>query len=147
MPCYLIFAGKKLDPERLARRLNLKISSNWRKGEPRFKSKPKGKKNPTSGLSILTSNADFDNLPGQFRGTLRFLKRHRRLLKGLKRLRSIDSMRLDFGFEWREVPVQKDTIPADLVAAAGELGIRSVLPRGKADPYSGPLNRASDRTS
>ncbi|MDD5069980.1 MAG: hypothetical protein PHV17_04565, partial [Candidatus Omnitrophica bacterium] len=92
--------------------------------------KPKGKKNNHSGINITVSKADFDNFKKQIRDTIKFLKINKNEIKKLVKFPGLDEEpELDFGIERRNVAVQSELFPAELVALCGKLGLALALSR------------------
>lgn len=68
------------------------------------------------------SSADFDAFGQQIDDAIRFLQRHEADVKLMLSASQATGV-LDFAIEWRDVAVQYDSIPAELVRAAGSLGL------------------------
>lgn len=68
------------------------------------------------------SNADFDAFGQQIDDAIRFLQTHE---AGVKQMLSASQATgvLDFAIEWRDVAIQVDSFPAELVRVAGSLGL------------------------
>jgi len=68
------------------------------------------------------SDADLNDLAGQITDAIAFLQAHR---EDITLLMSASGGRgtLDFAVEWRDVAVQYDSFPAELVREAGGLGL------------------------
>ena len=77
-----------------------------------------------SGLSLDISFADGD-LEAEITDAIRFLSTHEAELQRLHDFPGVTDMRLDFGYDCRNVAVQCDYLPPDLLTRAGTLGIRS----------------------
>jgi hypothetical protein len=123
MSCVLRASGKTFASREYAARTSLPVLKVYARGEPRFRSKPDGKKNQRSGVNISVSDADFTNLKRQIRDAIAFLARHKRALSRLRRSEGLEDLTLDFGVADRDVAAQFDYFPADLLLAAGRLGI------------------------
>ncbi len=63
------------------------------------------------------------NLTGQCRDAIAFLRSNKTELQRLKVYRGIDECWLDFGYDRRDVAVQCDYLPHELLLLAGSLGI------------------------
>lgn len=76
--------------------------------------------------SVLVSDADWDDLPGQIRDAVSFLKAHRSEIAGLIDQYGVADVLLDFPL-WSTigptVANQNLAFPAELIAVCGELGI------------------------
>ncbi|MES2948701.1 MAG: hypothetical protein V4858_09175 [Pseudomonadota bacterium] len=68
------------------------------------------------------SNADFDAFGQQIDDTIRFLQTHGADITQMLSAAQASGV-LDFAIEWRDVAVQVDSIPAELVRVAGSLGL------------------------
>ena len=129
MSCILRACGKSFSVDRFLAKTKLKPCAVYRKGEPRFKTKPKGKKNTQSGINIIVSNADFDQLDRSIKETIRFLRKHRSDIQQLVQFPGQSRPELDFGIETRPVIVQGDRFPAELLKLAGDLGLGIMVSR------------------
>src|ERR1700749_4898075 len=80
-----------------------------------------------SGINFLTSNADFDKLDRQIKGTIKFLEKHRLLLKKITTNENVEFCTLDFGINLRmgynNIASQSDYFPHKLLKLAGDLQI------------------------
>lgn len=68
------------------------------------------------------SNADFDAFKQQINDATCFLQAHEADIKQMLSVSQATGV-LDFAIEWRDVGVQYDSIPAELVRVAGSLGL------------------------
>lgn len=127
--CTLRIAGDLLDVDALLQAVPLTAAAVHRRGEPRYASKPDGRRNETSGVNVGVSNADFSSLRGQISDALAFLTTHRKALESARRFPGVDTMFLDLPVEERDVMVQSDRFPAALLGQLGALGIDLVLSR------------------
>ena len=127
MPCNLVILGKNLDIDTFLSRSKLRGFTKIYKGEPRFKSKPDGRKVEHSRIAIQTSDADFDELDRQIKETIHYLKRKKDKLSHIKQVKEIDLALLDFGINLRidkkKVLLQSDRFPTELLRLAGEIGL------------------------
>ena len=124
MTCILRASGQFFASRSYARRTTLSVVSVYVRGELRLpRTKPSGKRHTTSGVNIEVSNADFTNLKRQIRDAVAFLTQHRLALRRLARIAGVETMTLDFGIADRDVAVQSDYFPPELITAAGALGI------------------------
>jgi len=124
MSCILRAAGKKFNVEDFLKISKLKPCAVYRKGEPRFKTKPKSHIATCSGVNIKVSNADFSNLKKQIKDTVKYLEKNKNEVKKLAKFPGLDSEpNLDFGIALRDVPAQSDYFPPELLLLAGKLGI------------------------
>jgi hypothetical protein len=123
MACMFRICGVDLDIDALLADTTLVSEGPYRRGEPRLKTRPDGKKHAQSGASFLVSMADFDDFETQITGALVFLKVNRPAVQKIMNWSGVDGGCLDFGIYRRDVPVQCDCFPADLLKAVGDLGL------------------------
>lgn len=123
MSCMLRISGVDLDIQELLRNTSLVAESSYRRGDPKFKKKRNGKKYDNSGASFLVSMADFDDFDTQRTGAMVFLKVNRKEVRRIMTWPGVDGGSLDFGIYHREVPVQCDSFPPELVKAAADAGL------------------------
>jgi hypothetical protein len=128
MSCVLTVLGTKLDPDAFLKHSKLKPLVVWCKGEPVLpRTKPKGKKFPTSGFKFEASRKGFGNLKGQIEDAIRFLKKWQREILKLTRYSGVEESYLNFGIWRRNVVCQGDAFPPEIVQAAGRAGVGIVL--------------------
>ena len=126
MSCLLRIAGRTLDVDAyLARPAGLSPIAVFRRGEPRFRlTDPKGQRHQRSGLNVVVSQKDDDDLAGQVKDALRFLSAKGPAIRALVRRKGVETASLDFGIERRaDALVQVDVFPAELALSAGKLGL------------------------
>jgi hypothetical protein len=136
MSCLLRIAGRALDVDAyLARPSGLSPIAVFRRGEPRFRlTDPKGKKHLRSGLNVVVSGKDDDDLAGQVNDALRFLSAKAAAVRALVRRKGVETAALDFGIERRaDALVQVDAFPAELALRAGKLGLSLQMSHYPAD--------------
>jgi len=96
----------------------------YRRGEAKHpRSKPNGERLSKSRLDVAISEADFDAFRIQVEDATRFLRCHATEIKRLVRFVGVEAVGLDFPISRRDVFLQSDTFPADLVRLAGDCGI------------------------
>ena len=122
MSCMLRVGSAVLDIDKLLK-INLKPDSSYRKGEYRTKKST----HLSSGARYLVSNADFDNFEEQKRDAISFLRNNANSIREIISISGIDNAELNFGIDRRDVPVQSDFFPAELLRLTGELGIGIML--------------------
>ena len=123
MSCMFRIAGVKLDVDGLLASVPLASTMSFRKGEPRFRTNPKGKRNKDSGAAFLVSNADFDQFEKQKRDAVAFLKAKKAVIRRIMNWPGVDGGELDFGVGARDVIIQCEYFPAELLRLAGGLGL------------------------
>ena len=146
--------GDDFDVDAFLAGCTLPVCEVKRRGERVF---PAGRSNPRrhdqSGVHVVASAADFDQFPRQVREATAFLLEHAEQVRRLCEWPGVEDARLDFGVERRDVAVQCDYLPPDLIRVTGQLGLGIELsqypPRAEAPiaepPYVlGHLNKNSD---
>jgi hypothetical protein len=123
MSCYFRVVGKKLEIDELLKKVNLEPDRVWHKGEPRFKSKPKGKKKPHSGASFVASDAEMTEFDLQVNEAIQFLETYKEDIEKLVAYPGVEEARLDFGINLREMFINSDYLPPKILALAGNLNI------------------------
>jgi hypothetical protein len=125
MSCLLRIAGRTFDVDAYLARPGLSPVAVFRRGEPRFRlTDPKGQRHQRSGLNVVVSQKDDDDLAGQVKDALRFLARNGATVRALARRKGVETASLDFGVERRaDALVQVDVFPAALALGAGKLGL------------------------
>lgn len=136
MPCVFRAHGKTFLVDRFLLKSRLRPYQVLRKGLP-HPVRSRDTNLGYSGFKIDASRADFSDLGKQIKDAIRFLKRNRKELAILSKFRGVETIELDFGIASRDVPVQCDSFPAELVRLAGELNIGITLsqyPSAKGKP-------------
>ena len=124
MGCYLRVSGRQFDVDGYVRRGSLPAATIYRRGEPEFKSKPKGRKALRSGINVLVSRKHQSDFAGQLKDAVRFLERHMRAIQALRRRPGVQDGVLDFGVEPHpEAAMQMNTFSVHLVRLAGQAGL------------------------
>jgi len=125
MSCVLRVYGRQFDVDVWVKRGTLVPCAVHRRGEPRLPAtKPNGPKHRWSGCNVVVSDRERTDFAGQLRDVRRFLGRHSRALRALRRRRGVEGAVLDFGVEGREdVVVQGEIISEEVVRLAGGLGL------------------------
>ena len=127
MSCMLRIIGEKFDVDNFIKKSKIEPLNIFHKGEPKFKTKPRGQKISHSGLSIETSKADFNNLSQQIKDTINYLNKNKLKLKHLSKTKGIDFATLDFGIDLRidkeKILIQSELLPNKLLKIAGECGL------------------------
>ena len=123
MSCILRVSGAELDVDALLGAVDLKPDRVWRRGEPRRASKPEGKRHECSGATFVASDADFDEFDQQLNDAPSYLEAHCREIASMAAFEGVQDVILDFGIEFREVPIHSDILPLEFLKAAAEAGI------------------------
>ena len=119
--CVLRVSGD-FDPAEVLASLKLKASHAFKAGEPRFASKPEGRKNAYSGFTVNVSDADW-TLHELAADAQAFIEQFETDLVALGSMAVVVDVRLDFPVDQRNVVVQSEYFPPALVRAAGRAGI------------------------
>ena len=135
MSCVLHFFGDAADVAELQRLCPTEPCNVFRKGEP-MSNRPNARMARTSGISIVASEAEFDQLELQQAQALAFMRRHHANLQAMRSVQGVELASIDFGITMRNVFVQGDSFEPDLVAEIASLKMRLVLsqypPQGRA---------------
>ena len=122
MSCILRVVGKELNVKEL-----LKIHSSpdtyWIKGQSRLLGKPNGSKHLRSGAHYCLSEADFNEFEQQKEDVIKYLIQNEDKMKAIQQLSGLDDVYLDFGIEQRDVAIQSDYLPSELIQLAGKFGL------------------------
>lgn len=123
MSCILRVFGDALNVEALLTQLALEPDRVWRKGDPRFKSKPNGEVLNNSGASFMASEAEMFEFNIQAEEASAFLEKHRLDIRKMVDYPGVDGVVLDFGVELRDVAIHSDYLSPKLIQAAAQAGI------------------------
>jgi hypothetical protein len=119
----LRIGGRELDLDGLLSRCKLPPTSVFRKGEPVVKLQPEGRVHEESGANFTVSDGGFDEFEQQKEDAMQFLTEHQSSLEQMMAYQGVDRANLDFGIRWRDVLVQGDYFPPELLKLAGEIGL------------------------
>jgi hypothetical protein len=137
MGCVLRVSGKRFDVDAFLSQSQLEPLTVWHHGEPRApSSSPTGLQNASSGMNVSVSTRVFSDLQGQINDSIGFLRTHSEELLRLKVFPGCESIEIDFPLEDRDVAVQTDILPPDLLSLLGSLGMTLAIsryPRGTPD--------------
>lgn len=123
MSCILRVFGKSLNVEALLGQLTLEPDRVWRKGQPRFKTKPNGETLNKSGVSFVASDADMSEFNIQTEEASNFLEKHRSEIRRMVEFPEVEGVVLDFGVELRDIAIHSDYLPPKLLQNAAQTGI------------------------
>lgn len=116
--------GTSFDVDAFLADYTLPICAVKRRGEPVYPaSRPNGHQHSHSGIHVSASDADFGEFPRQVEDTIRFLRANGEQIRRLCEYPGVEDVTLDFGIERRDVAVQCDHLPAELIRLAGSLGL------------------------
>lgn len=126
MGCILHFIGFDANVDRLKELSPVAPCRSFRRGEVRS-TRPNSKLTATSGVTLLVSDADFEELERQLSDARSFLQTHASALKKMREVLGVERAGLDFGIAKRDVIVQVDIFPVDLIALLAEINCDLVL--------------------
>ena len=122
MSCVLRAAGADFEVDDFLAKSALSPCQVWHRGEPRTSDDHILR--DTSGFNVDVSTADWDDVDGQIKDAIKFLRKHATEITRLASARGVEKIICDFGTRRRpELPMQGVYFPADLVRLAGELGV------------------------
>jgi hypothetical protein len=97
-----------------------------KKGEPAFKSLPNKGDTSKGGANFYVSYAEFEEFDQQKADAIQFLTEHQTGIREVMGLSGVTG-ELDFGIVRRDVAIQCDRIPVELLVLAGSVGLEIVL--------------------
>ena len=110
----------EFDPERLVRRVGWEAEAEWwQKSDPGRTGRPFN----CSGIQILVSDAQFDDLTGQVAHAVEFLAEEEESLRLLMSEPGVREGVLDFGVAQHAQPAYSRRFPARLIELAGRVGL------------------------
>jgi hypothetical protein len=134
--CVLRVTGTQFDADKYLEVSGLEAIKVFRRGEPRFASKPDGKQLGFSGFNVAVSDAPWDGIGGQITDAIAFLKENGDAVRMLRAAPGVEDVRLDFPLDLRidrvNIMSQFDYLSPELVSLAGALGLGieiSIYPR------------------
>jgi hypothetical protein len=129
--CVLRAGGPEFDVDAFLSTSSFKVTRVHRKGEPRFVTKPDGPRRERSGFNVDVSAKEWSDLPGQIDDAKAFLSENEAELLRLRSSPGVEGVQLDFPMDLRigtkNIAVQSDRLPADILLAAGRLGVDIVM--------------------
>jgi hypothetical protein len=132
MSCVLRIGGKELDADALVEIVTLPAYRVDRKGEPR-PLRTRGVFEEST-IHIDVSDAGFADLSTQVADAIRFLGENADAIRAAVRFPGVEKATLDFAVESKDVAIDSNYLPPDLLLRAGDLGVGievSVYPRTK----------------
>jgi hypothetical protein len=141
-------AGIDFDVDRFCSATRLSICKVFNRGESRLKSRDSDRhRSLQSGINIPVCETNFDDLEQQITDAIAFFTANEHQIRALCEFPGVEGVSLDFGIKRRDVYVQTDVFPSELVRIAGSLGLEIELTQY---PISGdgdngePSNVSSD---
>lgn len=131
MSAVLRASGRDFDVDAFLSESTLKPCRVYHRGEPRFpgSTHPGSKRNDKSGMHLPVSITEFIEFPKQVAEATAFLEAETEEIQRLAMFPGVEGVTLDFGIECRDVAVQCDLLPADLIRVAGSLGLSIMVSR------------------
>jgi ribosomal-protein-alanine N-acetyltransferase len=133
--CVFRVSGKAFDPDAFAARTRMPVVHSFHAGEPRVP-RSRGVR-PAGGVTIDVSERPWEALGPQIEDALAFLRAHGPEIAALRADPAVETLSLDFPLDSRiasgDTLTQFEYLPAELVTAAGALGIGlalSIYPAG-----------------
>jgi hypothetical protein len=124
MSAVLRATGKEFDVDAFLVGSSLEPCAVYHRGEVRFpQPRPAVEPRERSGLHVVASVTEFVDFPQQVAEATSFLQAHAEEIRRLASFPGVEGVELDFGIERRNVAVQNDRLPADLIRVAGSLGL------------------------
>jgi len=127
MSCVLRAYGAYFDVDSFLKDSLLKPLIVYHRGAPRFPNFPR--RDEVSGMNISVSIRGFSDLRGQIDDAIRFLSDNDQELQRLRDFLGLEEMELDFPIEGRDVAVQSDAFPAQVLSLLGGLRIGLIVSR------------------
>jgi hypothetical protein len=121
MGCVLRAGGIEFDTEAYLADSPFTHATRYRRGDPQWPAL--GQASRTSGFNVTISEADVGDLATQIDEAIAFLDEHEDELRRLGRFEGMEEMEIDFAVEWRDLSVQTDWFPPELLWRAGALDI------------------------
>jgi hypothetical protein len=116
--------GDNFDVDTCLAGCTLSVCAVIHRGEPVFSAtKPEGRRYEQSGVHVSIGDADFDEFPRQVADAIEFLRAQHKQLQRLCEFPSVQSVTLDFGIARRDMFVQCDSLPPELIRLAGGFGM------------------------
>lgn len=116
--------GAAFDVDAFLAGCTLPVCAVKRPGEPVFSaSQPDGRRHEQSGVHVAASDADFGEFPRQVAEATAFLRAEAEQVRRLVEWPGVEGVTLDFGVARRDVAVQCDHLPTELVQLAASLGL------------------------
>jgi|SRR5579871_2136653 len=116
--------GANLDVDAFLIGCTLPVCAIMRRGEPVYPaSQPDGRRHEFSGVHVSASDAGFGEFSRQVAEVTAFLRSEAEQVRRLCKFPGVESVTLDFGISRRDVAVQCDYLPPQLVRIAASFGM------------------------
>lgn len=118
--CVFRASGARFDVEAFLKSASLRASVVYRKGQRR---RPASRGSQVaSGFNVVVSERE-DSMQAQVNEALAFLKTHHEDLDRLRKSDGVETIALDFACPQQQMANRSAQFPAELLAAAGNLGV------------------------
>jgi hypothetical protein len=128
MSCVLRISGEHFDVDGFLKQSCLSPTAVFHKGQRRT-GKSNGTTYSASGVNISVSVRDFSDLGGQIEDAIQFLKTNQAELSTVREFSGFEGFELDFPVQGREVFMQSDRFPSELLLLMGELQMTLTISR------------------
>jgi hypothetical protein len=138
--CFLHVSGKRFEVDQFLASSTLKPYRVHHLGEPTIRRRS-GELYDDAGFSVDVSEVDGD-LSVEVQDAIAFLQRHDAELARLATIPEVSDRRLDFGYYRRDVFMQSEYLPPELLLLAGAHGIAielSLYPQPDETPPANPV--------
>jgi hypothetical protein len=125
--CVLRAIGTSFDVDAFLAESDLRPQAVFHRGEGRLPGVPDAPTWSASGFNLGVSDEGFHDLAPQVHDAGRFLNQHEDELRRLGAFPGVEEVCLDFGIARRDVAMQSDVFPAELLWQAGALDIDLVV--------------------
>jgi hypothetical protein len=117
--CVLRASGADFDPQGFLDDSAFVPCNIFRKGAR----KAENRSWPSSGFTVVVSEASGDDLAQQIQDAIEFLRKHEEEVARLRRFAGLDGVDLDFGVNRKNGFLQSSRLPPALLTLAGALGV------------------------
>ena len=116
--CTFRAGGGDFDVDAFLANSSIQACAVFHKGEPRSPlADPHGRHLARSGFNVNVSDKEWDDLPGQIQDAMAFLAEKHDELRRLRAFPGVEGTELRFPIELRDVMVQTDRFPSELLLA------------------------------
>lgn len=124
MPCIIAAGGRDFEVDAFLAGCTLPVTTAARRGRPRHpNSQIDSGLHEYSSIQVSVSDAGFDDFQQQVVDAIAFMSLNAIQLERLCRFPNLEEARLDFGIYRRDVPVQCDYFPVELLRLVAAIGL------------------------
>lgn len=120
MTCMLRASGVAFDVDDFVAASPLVIHSSWRRGEKKFRGSAQEARMSSSGIRVIASAADFDEVTQQLSDAVQFLAANLEAIQRLSSFPGVEEVLLDFGVAIHPPGWASFTFPVELLKLAAE---------------------------